>query len=357
MPLTFNRNTTQKPMSALGLTGKQLVKFIPASRVYVKPTDSQDAAPVQNYYSISNGVTPTGWIDLGTLTDSGVKVTFDAKVNQVLTGPTKALRAAYLSGQGATASFGLSQFDDVALSTITGITPTILNQGSTVSYTIGSDDMMELAVLLVVQDLLTGKEIQLYNPSAFISFAFGYESDNSLSLTCQAVLPYFTPSGATSECFLYATEYAASQQQSVGPIADSFSTSFAGAVSVILPFNLSTTDVVPFVTDQYGNPMEYSDFRVIDANNALLTFSVPVTGSILIRVMPNQVAQDFTCAPAGDEFSATIVHNLGTTNIGLCVYQNGLVIQTGNVTTFDANTIGIMFSTNVTGRAIIYPLS
>lgn len=211
MPLTAfsvitNKNTSQAPMTAAGLTGNQVVKWIPADRIYVKTADPTINAPVQDYATKSNGTTPSGWTDLGSL-DSNVKVTYDQKVAKVTTGIDEYLRGAYLQSKGGTLDFSLTQTDDVALQTISGLTPSVIISGSIVSFQIGSTDMTQMAFLLVSQDKLTGKEYQFYNPNGFFTFNFDTAKD-AMILKCQCFVPYFTPQGQTKETIFNVTEFA-----------------------------------------------------------------------------------------------------------------------------------------------------
>lgn len=192
-------------MTPQGLTGQQVVKWIPADRIYVKSVDPTLDAPTVSYNTKSNGSTPTGWTDLGTL-DDNVKVTYDQNVEKVTTGPDEYLRGAYLKSKGGTIDFSLSQVDDVALSIISGLTPSVIVPGSIVTFEIGSTDMSQLAILVVSQDKLTQKEYQFYNPNAFLTFQYDMSKD-AMVLKCQGFLPYFTPVGATKESIFHLTEF------------------------------------------------------------------------------------------------------------------------------------------------------
>lgn len=357
MPILVNRNTTQSPMSATGLTGRQVVKWIPASRIYVKTADSVDAAPVQNYFNLSNGTTPNGWTDLGTVNQPGIKLVTDSKVVQVTTGPLSALRSAYYSNKGMHATFELSQVDDILISILTGNTPTTLSNNAGVYWDIGSEGVVQMAILIVAQDMLTGKEFQLYNPNAYMTFGFGDDTDGSLALSVEAYFPYFTPQGASVECQLLQTIFAVSgSSTSVGPISGSYTQSFTNAVSVIVPHNIGNLYVVPTVVNGSGQPMEYDNFRVIDANNALLTFDVAATGSITVAYSSSTMYQgNFTAVVSGAEYSATFTHNLNSESLGVVVFQNNLVVQTGNITFLNSNQLEVTFAQPITGTVLIYP--
>lgn len=207
MAIAINRNTTQSPMAGGGKSGSQVVKFIPAPRVYMKAADTPlSAVPVQKYYTASNGSTPTGWTDLG-IVQGMAKVTYTKKTAEVRTGMDESLRAAYVDNKAAQIEFNLSQFDDVNLELLTGYTGSIITSGSVINYQIGEEDVVQKALLLVVQNKLDKKEIQFYNPAAYVNFNID-EVDNGLMFKVTADLPAFTPQGETAESFMSTTIFA-----------------------------------------------------------------------------------------------------------------------------------------------------
>lgn len=203
MAIIVNKNTTQAPLTPLGKTGGQVVKFIPAPRVYTRNSDSITAAPVQTYYTKSAGVTPTGWTDLG-IVDGMAKITYDKKTQEVRTGMDDYLRAAFVGSKDARIEFSLQQFDDLNIELLTGFTGSVITSASIVNYQIGAEDLIQKALLLVVQNKLDGKEIQFYNPNAYLNFVFEEKTDG-LMLKVTALLPSFTAAGQTSESFLSST--------------------------------------------------------------------------------------------------------------------------------------------------------
>lgn len=196
MAILINRNTTQAPMTAGGTTGKQVLKFIQAPRVYVKAADSQTSTPVQSYFTKSNGATPSGWTDLG-IVEGKAKIGVEKKVKQVTTGIDNYFRTAYTDSKVGTLDFTLDQFDDVIIGQITGITASVITAGSVVSYNVGTEDLTQLAILLVVQNKLDQKEVQFYNPNAFLNFSFDDSSDQ-LTLKVMGLLPFFSPNGGAT---------------------------------------------------------------------------------------------------------------------------------------------------------------
>lgn len=203
MALTVNRNTTQQPMSTPGRTGAQSVRFIEAPRVYIKASDALVNAPVQNYTAKSNGVTPTGWTDLG-IVDNKLKVTYTKKTKDVRTGIDNVLRAMYTNETDCTIEFTLDQMDDFVLETVSGVGASVITSGSTVQYSLGQEGLNQLAILLVSQNKLDGKEWQFYNPSAYLNFAID-DANDAMSLKVTGTLPWFLADGQTKEEVLHIT--------------------------------------------------------------------------------------------------------------------------------------------------------
>src|SRR4051812_6370857 len=206
MPIALNKNTTQSQMSdasgvvVQGRTGLQSIKFIPAPRFYVKAAESQTSTPVQTHFVKSNGVTPTGWTDLGSVIGNA-KVVYTQKVKDVTTGIDNYYRGSYINGKMGQLEADLGQLDDVVLEQISGYSASVITSGSIINYLVGSKDLTQLAVLLVVQNKFDSKEWQFFNPNSFINFAFN-ESGDALSLKVTAMLPFFTATGAAAESLL-----------------------------------------------------------------------------------------------------------------------------------------------------------
>lgn len=202
-------------MSTTGLTGGQVLKFIRAPRVYVKAPDVVPSAPL----SISNGTTPAGWSDLGII-EGNVKIGVEKKVSHVLTGVDGKLRGSYASEHMGTIEFTLDQFDDVAVGLITGIQASVITSGNTVAYNVGAEDLNSLAILVVLQNKLDGKEIQFYNPNASINFSFDDNGD-MLTLKVTGWLPFFTQSGFSEESMLVMTIIAPVEANPTATLFDS----------------------------------------------------------------------------------------------------------------------------------------
>jgi hypothetical protein len=206
MSILSNKNSTQQPLQVAGRTGTQTLRFIPGPRVYVKAADPQSSTPVQSFFTKSNGVTPTGWTDLGII-EGDLKVTYDNKLKEVRTGIDNVLRAVYSEQKTAQIECSLAQLDDIVLETITGTTASVIVPGSIVNYQLGTTDVINLAVLFVLQSKLDSKEIQFYNPFAYVSFSID-KSGDALVAKMSGTLPPFTAVGATKESFLSTTLFA-----------------------------------------------------------------------------------------------------------------------------------------------------
>ncbi len=185
MAVITNKNTTQTPITT-GLTGTQVVKFIDAARVYVKTKDTT-ATPV---IVKSNGSTPSGWTDLG-IVDGKVKVTYEKELFEVRTGIDNILRSTFVKQRTGSFEFVLSQFDDVVIKEISGITPSTITAGSIQQFAIGQEDVIEKALLLVVQNKLDGKEWQFYAPAAQMTFNLG-DAGEATVVNGKGNLPAFT---------------------------------------------------------------------------------------------------------------------------------------------------------------------
>jgi hypothetical protein len=203
LSVIVNRNTTQTPNALQGNTGVQVIRFIPACRVYVKSPDSTTAAPVQAYYTKSNGSTPTGWTDLGIMNGPGA-ITYTKNKKKVQTGIDKITRAVYIEEKGAVIDIDLDQFDDTVLTQLTGLTPSIITAGSITNLQIGQEDVVQKALLFVCQNKLDGKEIQWYHPSAQIAFTIEY-SDDAMRVKMSSELIAFTASGQSIDTLMSTT--------------------------------------------------------------------------------------------------------------------------------------------------------
>lgn len=184
MAVISNLNTQQTPLTT-GRTGTQVVKFIDAPRVYVK---TKDASPAPVTIK-SNGSLPSGWTDLG-IVNGKVRIAYEKEIVEVRTGIDKVLRGSYIGQRTASFEFVLSQFDDIVIEQLSGISPSV--SGSALAlFGIGGEDIIEKALLLVVQNKLDGKEWQFYNPAAQLSFTIE-DSGEETVVRGRGNLPFFT---------------------------------------------------------------------------------------------------------------------------------------------------------------------
>jgi hypothetical protein len=188
MAVIVNKNTSQTPITS-GLTGTQVVKFIDAPRVYIK---ALDATPLP-VTTKSNGSTPSGWTDLGSV-EGKVAIRYEKEIKEVRTGIDQILRQSYVGQKTGSFEFVLAQFDDVVIKELSGLTPSSIQAGSTYQFMIGSEDIIQKALLLVVQNKLDGKEMQFYHPNADISFTIE-DSNEQTVVRGRGNLPGFTYGG------------------------------------------------------------------------------------------------------------------------------------------------------------------
>jgi len=205
MAVITNKNTVQSPMTSVGVTGTQVIKFIPACRVYIKAADSVTAAPVQAYYTKSDGTTPAGWTDLGIM-EGDAKLTYNKEIIKVTTGIDKALRAVYTGTKEGTIEFNLDQMDDFAMAQF-GLTASTVVSGSTANFRVGQESVVQAALMCVYQNKLDGKEMQIYHPAAYISFVWD-EVNDGLVYKVTADLALFTAEGQTIEQLMSVTFFA-----------------------------------------------------------------------------------------------------------------------------------------------------
>jgi hypothetical protein len=129
-----------------------------------------------------------------------------------------------------------------------------------------------------------------------------------------------------------------------------YSQSFNNATSVAINHNLNSLNVFPTVYDSTGRIIGYTDFTIVDANNATLTFATPVTGSVRIMTSSAGIfAQSFNNAT-----SLAINHNLNSTQLFAIVFNTSNVqIGYTDLTPTDANNATLTFATPTSGRIVL----
>jgi hypothetical protein len=200
MPIV-NKNTTQTPLSRVGRTGAQSIKWIPAPRVYVAQPDVLMGTTIPSVPS--KGTTPAGFTDLG-IVDGLAPIIFTMQANPISCGLDNKLRMVVRQSVTATTQFKLSQLDDIVLQTISG-TPPAYTTANSATYLLGQKPLHQMALLLVCQNKFDGKEWQYYNPGAFLNFDFSADSGG---LQVTGYLPWFTADGQTQEAAFAASLFA-----------------------------------------------------------------------------------------------------------------------------------------------------
>ena len=222
MSVTSNKNTAQSPLVGGGATGAQVLKYIAASRIYAKSPDPISAAVAPSIKSA--GYTPQGWTDLGVV-EGPVKMDIQKKTKTIKTGVDGTFRASYADDRTAMTEFTLSQLDDIVVQQITGLTPTQLINLQQAGYGIGAEDVNPMALLIVVQNKLDGKELQFYNPAALLNFSIENQND-ALEMKVTGMLPYFTPLGASNQCLLSLTVFSSIDGPQLSTLGDNTLNSF-----------------------------------------------------------------------------------------------------------------------------------
>jgi hypothetical protein len=209
MAVLTNNWTQQVPLSAVGATGIQSIRFIPACRVFLKTPDSKTAAPVNQmaaYSMKTNGITPTGWTDTGIM-DAPGKITYTKNKKKIQTGIDKVTRATYIESREASVSFDLTQIDDVVMTAL-GFVNSVITAGSTVNFQLGQEDVIQKAMLMVYANKLDGKEIQWYHPSAEIDVDIDMSSDAVVAKCNADLVAFIAAGGYTVSSLLSATIFA-----------------------------------------------------------------------------------------------------------------------------------------------------
>lgn len=221
MAVIINKNTQQTPISnpSGAQTGTQSIKFIPAGRVYLKTSiDSTTAAPVQVYAAYtqkSNGATivaPTGagvtagtYVDLGIMLTPG-KLTYNKVQKKIQTGLDKITQLVYVESRDANLEFELTQLDDYILQKL-GFTASVITSGSSINFQVGQEEVINVALVVVYQNKLDGKEIQWYHPNAALTVSFNQNGDElSVKVSCELIA--FQASGSTLLSLVSTTVFA-----------------------------------------------------------------------------------------------------------------------------------------------------
>jgi len=203
MAVIVNKNTQQTPLgNPFGANdGVQSIKFIPAGRVYIKTTpDSTTATNVNAYAAFSqksdgqtivnpypnSGVSAGTYVDLGIMSTPG-KVTYNKVQKKVQTGIDKITQLVYVESRDANLEFELDQVDDYILAQL-GFITSVITSGSSVNFQIGQEDVVNVAIVIVYQNKIDGKEIQWYHPSGALTVTFNSTADMiSVKVVCEMI--------------------------------------------------------------------------------------------------------------------------------------------------------------------------
>lgn len=202
MTVIVNKNTQQTPLGnpSGANDGVQSIKFIPAGRVYIKTApDSTTATPVALYAAYSQksngqtivapvgvGVTPGTYVDLGIMSTPG-KLTYNKVQKKVQTGIDKITQLIYVESRDANLEFELDQLDDYILAQL-GFVTSVITSGSSVNFQIGQEDVVNVAIVIVYQNKIDGKEIQWYHPSGALTVTFNSAADMlSVKVSCEMI--------------------------------------------------------------------------------------------------------------------------------------------------------------------------
>jgi hypothetical protein len=211
MAVLVNKNTAQYPLSATGNTGAQSIALIPAARIYVKvpdPVVNTNVTQYAQYTFKTNGVTPTvggSWVDLGITLGPG-KFTYNKVHKRIETGIDKVTRLVYIEQKTADIEFILGQLDDYLMTNL-GFQGSVVTAGSAMNFQIGTEDVVEKALLVVYANKLDGKELHWYHPSAKLAVTFEM-SGEQMAVKVNADLVTFTPAGSTADSLVSVTEFA-----------------------------------------------------------------------------------------------------------------------------------------------------
>jgi hypothetical protein len=103
-------------------------------------------------------------------------------------------------------SWNCLQVGDYLLQNVLGLTPSVLQSGSSASFALGQESYGQYALCVIWQNKFDGKEMQLYNPAVFLDAQIADASDH-LVLKCDAKFPAFTQAGDTQERLVSLTEF------------------------------------------------------------------------------------------------------------------------------------------------------
>lgn len=185
MSLTSNKYTQQPPKSGAS------TKTVLAERVYFAAADTAYADPTARL----DGGDPAGWSDLGIIADSRVNLTYNKEIKYVETGIEKVARGAYSLSKSVMAEFTLDQYDIDTIADVAGLSITAVGViGGKLQ--VGTDDVVEKALLFIGVNKVDGKEHHIYSKKASLTWAAD-QQDDARVIKVTARLYAFIPSGGS----------------------------------------------------------------------------------------------------------------------------------------------------------------
>jgi hypothetical protein len=134
------------------------------------------------------------------------KVTYTKNQKKVQTGIDKITQLIYVESRSASIEFNLDQMDDYLLQQL-GFSSSVITAGSSINFQVGQEDVVNMAMVLVYENKIDGKEIQWYHPSAAFTVTFEASADQ-LAIKCMVELVAFQASGASLLSLVSTTVFA-----------------------------------------------------------------------------------------------------------------------------------------------------
>jgi hypothetical protein len=189
--VSSNKWTQQTPLSGAS------TRTVLAERAYFAPANTAYVDPVAKL----NGADPGGaWVDMGIVKDSKITLTYTKEVKPVETGIEKVRRGSYVMAKKCVASWVLEQYDVDTLSMVSGLSITAVGSiGGKLN--LGTDDLVEKALLFLGTNKVDGKEFQHYSKNSALTFSTTEDADSRM-LKVDAEFYSFLASGESVEGYV-----------------------------------------------------------------------------------------------------------------------------------------------------------
>ena len=152
---------------------------------YAAYSQKSNGQTVTNPYP-NDGVSAGTYIDLGIMSTPG-KLTYNKVQKKVQTGIDKITQLVYVESRDANLEFELDQLDDYIMAQL-GFVTSVITSGSSVNFQIGQEDVVNVAIIIVYQNKIDGKEIQWYHPQGALTVSFNSTADMlSVKVTCEMI--------------------------------------------------------------------------------------------------------------------------------------------------------------------------